>query len=96
MVQARRDVMSRPRTLSIRRLTCIPCKYAKFWEDPDRIPMEWLALLLMVLALGVFFSIYAAPREVQSPDGRPPIDLYRAYRALAGRGWRVMLPRSQT
>lgn len=47
--------------------------------------MEFLALLLMVLALGVFFSIYAAPHEVQSPDGRPPIEVYRKYRSIAGR-----------
>ncbi|KAK5656323.1 hypothetical protein OQA88_4703 [Cercophora sp. LCS_1] len=59
-------------------------QYNQFWENPYDTPMEWLALLLMVMALGTFFSIYSAPHEVSYPGGSAPIDMYRRYRAAAG------------
>ncbi|KAK1760833.1 fungal-specific transcription factor domain-containing protein [Echria macrotheca] len=58
-------------------------EYDEFWKDPYNVSHEWLALLLMVLALGAFFSIYVAPHEVQGPDGSPSMEPYRRFRSAA-------------
>lgn len=59
-------------------------EYNEFWSDPYHVPMEWLALLVMILALGTFFSVYVAPHEVEIHGGPCPMDMYRQYRAAAG------------
>ncbi|KAK0651866.1 fungal-specific transcription factor domain-containing protein [Cercophora newfieldiana] len=59
-------------------------EYNEFWKDPYNAPMEWIALLLMILALGTFFSIYVSPHEVENAHSPPPMDVYRRYRAAAG------------
>ncbi|KAK0626577.1 hypothetical protein B0T14DRAFT_492870 [Immersiella caudata] len=59
-------------------------EYNIFWNEPYGVSLEWLALLLMILALGTFFSIHVAPHEVESPNGPSAIDVYRRYRAAAG------------
>ena len=63
-------------------------EYNEFWADPYSVSLEWLSLLLMVLALGTFFSIYVAPHEVEIPNAPSPIDVYRRYRV--GAGWALV------
>jgi hypothetical protein len=46
--------------------------------------MEWLALLFCVLALGVFFSSWIAPHELQADSPMPVLKRFRQFRAAAG------------
>ena len=46
--------------------------------------MEWLALLLVILSMGTFISIYVAPDEAETFGDVSPMEKYRQYRAAAG------------
>ncbi|KAK0752018.1 hypothetical protein B0T18DRAFT_320084 [Schizothecium vesticola] len=59
-------------------------QYNDFWQDPWHVPMEWLALLLMIVSQGIVFAIYAAPDEIECIHGTSQPDKYRRLRAAAG------------
>ncbi|KAK1829648.1 hypothetical protein QBC39DRAFT_262647 [Podospora conica] len=59
-------------------------QYNDFWQDPYHAPMEWIALLLMVISQGIVFAIYAAPEEIECIPGASQPDKYRRLRAAAG------------
>ncbi|KAH8897212.1 hypothetical protein GQ53DRAFT_679854 [Thozetella sp. PMI_491] len=59
-------------------------QYTQFCKDPDSASLEWIALLLIILALAIFFSTFNAPHELQSDSDVPPMDRYRQLRAAAG------------
>ncbi|KAK3944185.1 fungal-specific transcription factor domain-containing protein [Diplogelasinospora grovesii] len=59
-------------------------QYNEFWLDPDKTPLDWVALLLLVLALGTFFSTFQAPHELENDSDVPPMERFRRYRAAAG------------
>jgi len=59
-------------------------QYNEFWTNPSKVDIEWLALLFMVMALGIFFSSWAAPHELQSDSTVPPMERFKHYRAAAG------------
>jgi hypothetical protein len=59
-------------------------QYAEFWQDESKLPLDWVALLFNILALGVFFSTFTAPHELQSDSDVPPMQRYSQYRSVAG------------
>ncbi|GKT40840.1 fusarisetin A cluster transcription factor fsa6 [Colletotrichum spaethianum] len=58
-------------------------QYARFWADPHGTPMNWLALLFMIMSLGVFYSTLMAPHELSSDSPVPPMDRFKLFRAAA-------------
>ncbi|KAL8366767.1 hypothetical protein RB595_008784 [Gaeumannomyces hyphopodioides] len=66
-------------------------QYRDFWADPDTAPLEWLALLLLVLCATVHYSSFASPQELQPLSADHPdaaLRLLRQYRA--GAGWALV------
>ncbi len=59
-------------------------EYAAFWQDPSKVEVEWLALLFIIMALGIFFSTWAAPHELQADSTTPALDRFKQYRSAAG------------
>ncbi|KAB5563299.1 hypothetical protein GE09DRAFT_777776 [Coniochaeta sp. 2T2.1] len=60
-------------------------QYAEFWQDQGRTtPVDWIALLFNVLALGTFFSTYTAPHELELDSDVPPMQRFSQYRTAAG------------
>jgi hypothetical protein len=60
-------------------------QYAEFWQDQSGPPLDWIALLFNILALGTFFSIYTAPHELASDSNVPPMQRFSLFRTIAGR-----------
>lgn len=66
-------------------------QYRDFWADPDTAPLEWLALLLLLLCATVHYSSFASPQELQPLGADRPdaaLRLLRQYRA--GAGWALV------
>ncbi|KAI1477918.1 fungal-specific transcription factor domain-containing protein [Daldinia eschscholtzii] len=59
-------------------------EYNEFCKDPEGAPLDWVAILYMVLALGVLFSSFAAPHELMSDSPTPVMDRFKQYRGAAG------------
>lgn len=59
-------------------------EYNEFWKDQSKVSLHWIAQLFMVMALGVFFSSFAAPHELQSDSPAPAMDTFKRYRGAAG------------
>jgi hypothetical protein len=59
-------------------------QYALFWQEPQKVPYHWLALLFMIMGLGVFFSSFMAPHELKGDSPEPPMDRLKLYRSAAG------------
>ncbi|KAK7996339.1 hypothetical protein PG991_015806 [Apiospora marii] len=59
-------------------------EYAGFWRDPSRPSLHWIAMLFMVVALGLFFSIYQAPHELEGESDISPEERFKLYRGAAG------------
>ncbi|KAI0166843.1 fungal-specific transcription factor domain-containing protein [Hypoxylon sp. FL1284] len=59
-------------------------EYNEFRKDPHRAPLQWIALLYMVLALGIFFSAYFAPHELGADSPVPAMDRFKQFRGAAG------------
>ena len=59
-------------------------EYHQFWQNPSEAPLEWIALLFMVTGLGVFFSKFQSPHELESDSPMPALDRFRQYRGAAG------------
>lgn len=59
-------------------------QYAEFWQDQSQMPVGWIALLFNILALGIFFSTYTAPHELEADSDIPPMQRFSQYRTAAG------------
>ncbi|KAI1466325.1 fungal-specific transcription factor domain-containing protein [Daldinia caldariorum] len=59
-------------------------EYNEFCKDPEGAPLNWIAILYMILALGVFFSSFSAPHELLNDSPTPIMDRFRQYRGAAG------------
>ncbi|KAL7625085.1 hypothetical protein AAE478_004299 [Parahypoxylon ruwenzoriense] len=59
-------------------------EYNEFCQNPSSAPLHWIALLYMILALGVFFSMFQAPHELENDSTVPPMDRFRQFRGAAG------------
>ncbi|KAI4867238.1 hypothetical protein F4820DRAFT_213039 [Hypoxylon rubiginosum] len=59
-------------------------EYNEFCKNPYEAPLHWIALLYMVLALGIFFSAYHAPHELESDSIVPAMDRFKQFRGAAG------------
>ncbi|OTB07767.1 hypothetical protein M426DRAFT_8366 [Hypoxylon sp. CI-4A] len=59
-------------------------EYNEFCKNPDETPLHWIAMLFMVLALGVFFSSFSAPHELEGDSPLLPGDRFKRYRGAAG------------
>ena len=59
-------------------------KYEAFWNDMANVDNAFLALVFVILQLGVHFSTFSAPHELEL-DGTnmTPVERYRAFRAAA-------------
>ncbi|KAI1332028.1 hypothetical protein F5Y16DRAFT_358351 [Xylariaceae sp. FL0255] len=56
-------------------------QYSAFLKDPQAAEMHWLATLFIILALGVFFSSFIAPHELEIDSPVPAMDRFREYRS---------------
>lgn len=59
-------------------------EYNDFCKDPHSASLHWIALLYMILALGVFFSLFSAPHELESDSPMSGMDRFKQYRGAAG------------
>lgn len=59
-------------------------QYAEFWQDQSALPLDWIALLFNILALGTFFSTFTAPHELENDSDIPPMQRFSQYRTAAG------------
>ncbi|KAK8058743.1 hypothetical protein PG994_009191 [Apiospora phragmitis] len=59
-------------------------EYVEFWRDPSKPSLHWIAILFMISALGLFFSIYQAPHELEGESDLSPEDRFKLYRGAAG------------
>ncbi|KAI1501100.1 hypothetical protein F5X99DRAFT_212986 [Biscogniauxia marginata] len=59
-------------------------QYNAFLKNPQGTDLHWLALLFMVLALGILFSTFQAPHELENDSPIPAIDRFKQYRGVCG------------
>ncbi|KAI0396854.1 hypothetical protein F5Y17DRAFT_418097 [Xylariaceae sp. FL0594] len=59
-------------------------QYNKFHANRDSADVHWIAILFMVLALGVFFSSFQAPHELQGDSDMSAMSRFRKYRGACG------------
>lgn len=59
-------------------------EYNTFWQDPSAVSLHWIAILFMVASLGVFYSSFQAPHELQSDSPLAAMDRFKLYRGAAG------------
>ncbi|KAI0122845.1 fungal-specific transcription factor domain-containing protein [Xylariales sp. AK1849] len=59
-------------------------QYHQFWLDPSSASLHWIAILFMVASLGVFFSSFQAPHELETDSHIPVMDRIKLYRGAAG------------
>ncbi|KAH6987514.1 fungal-specific transcription factor domain-containing protein [Ilyonectria sp. MPI-CAGE-AT-0026] len=58
--------------------------YAKFWQDPSKASLHWIAQLFMMLGLGVLFNTFMNFSEVEGDSPDQPLDRMRLYKTCAG------------
>ncbi|KAI1180869.1 hypothetical protein F4777DRAFT_175893 [Nemania sp. FL0916] len=59
-------------------------QYIEFLENPSETDIHWIAILFMILALGIFFSSFQAPHELEIDSDTPAMDRFRQYRGACG------------
>ncbi|KAI5924362.1 hypothetical protein F4810DRAFT_665115, partial [Camillea tinctor] len=59
-------------------------QYNAFIQNPQGTDLHWIAMLFMVLALGIFFSTFQAPHELEVDSDIPGIDRFKQYRGICG------------
>ncbi|KAF4119703.1 Fungal trans [Geosmithia morbida] len=59
-------------------------KYARFCQNPDSATLHWISQVFMILSMGVYYSQYQAPAEIEQDSAIPPADRVRHYRICAG------------
>ncbi|KAK4189617.1 Fusarisetin A cluster transcription factor fsa6 [Podospora australis] len=58
-------------------------QYNEFWQDPEKTHIQWISLLLIIVAMGTLLSIFTAPHELAQDSDVPPMERFRIYRAAA-------------
>ncbi|KAI0598101.1 hypothetical protein F4775DRAFT_557729 [Biscogniauxia sp. FL1348] len=59
-------------------------QYNAFLKDPQGTDLHWIATLFMVMALGILFSTFQSPHELEVDSDVPAIDRFKQYRGICG------------
>ncbi|KAI1429546.1 hypothetical protein F5Y12DRAFT_710033 [Xylaria sp. FL1777] len=59
-------------------------QYNEFLRNKQDADIHWIATLFMILALGIFFSSFQAPHELEVDTSMPAMDRFRQYRGACG------------
>ncbi|KAI0969690.1 hypothetical protein F4678DRAFT_437931 [Xylaria arbuscula] len=59
-------------------------QYNEFLKNRQAADIHWIATLFMILALGIFFSSFQAPHELEIDTDTPAMDRFRQYRGACG------------
>ncbi|KAI0119965.1 hypothetical protein GGR51DRAFT_2985 [Nemania sp. FL0031] len=59
-------------------------QYNEFLKNRSEADIHWIATLFMILALGIFFSSFQAPHELEVDSSMPAMDRFRYYRGACG------------
>jgi hypothetical protein len=59
-------------------------QYNEFLKNRQAADVHWIATLFMILALGIFFSSFQAPHELEVDTAMPAMDRFRQYRGACG------------
>ncbi|KAI1262534.1 hypothetical protein F5Y18DRAFT_397508 [Xylariaceae sp. FL1019] len=59
-------------------------QYTVFLKDPQAADLHWIATLFIILSLGIFFSSFQAPHELELDSSMPAMDRYKQYRGACG------------
>ncbi|KAI1354972.1 hypothetical protein F5Y01DRAFT_271789 [Xylaria sp. FL0043] len=59
-------------------------QYNEFLKNRQDADIHWIATLFMILALGIFFSSFQAPHELEIDNSMPAMDRFRQYRGACG------------
>ncbi|KAI1820622.1 hypothetical protein F4861DRAFT_545394 [Xylaria intraflava] len=59
-------------------------QYNQFLKNRHDADIHWVATLFMILALGIFFSSFQAPHELEVDSSEPAMDKFQQYRAACG------------
>ncbi|KAI1131923.1 hypothetical protein F5Y10DRAFT_261633 [Nemania abortiva] len=59
-------------------------QYNEFLRNRSEADIHWIATLFMILALGIFFSSFQSPHELEVDSSMPAMDRFRQYRGACG------------
>ncbi|KAI0490811.1 fungal-specific transcription factor domain-containing protein [Xylaria cf. heliscus] len=59
-------------------------QYNEFLKNRHQADIHWIASLFMILALGIFFSSFQSPHELEVDSPAPAMDRFRQYRGACG------------
>ncbi|KAI1484859.1 hypothetical protein F5X96DRAFT_662546 [Biscogniauxia mediterranea] len=59
-------------------------QYNAFLKNPQGTDLHWIATLFMVMALGILFSTFQSPHELELDSDVPAIDRFNQYRGICG------------
>ncbi|KAI0550857.1 hypothetical protein F4679DRAFT_583225 [Xylaria curta] len=59
-------------------------QYNEFLKNRQQADIHWIASLFMILALGIFFSSFSSPHELEVDSPEPAMDRFRQYRGACG------------
>ncbi|KAI0457909.1 fungal-specific transcription factor domain-containing protein [Xylaria acuta] len=59
-------------------------QYNEFLKNKHQADIHWIASLFMILALGIFFSSFQSPHELEVDSPEPAMDRFRQYRGACG------------
>ncbi|KAI0875005.1 fungal-specific transcription factor domain-containing protein [Hypoxylon argillaceum] len=59
-------------------------QYNEFLKNRHEADIHWIAALFMILALGIFFSSFQAPHELEVDSPTPAMSRFRQYRGACG------------
>ncbi|KAI1754500.1 hypothetical protein F4782DRAFT_528422 [Xylaria castorea] len=59
-------------------------QYNEFLKNENQADIHWIASLFMILALGIFFSSFSSPHELEVDSPEPAMDRFRQYRGACG------------
>ncbi|KAI0408083.1 hypothetical protein F4802DRAFT_605149 [Xylaria palmicola] len=59
-------------------------QYNEFLKNRSQADIHWIATLFMILALGIFFSSFQSPHELEIDTSMPAMDRFRYYRGACG------------
>ncbi|TGJ83427.1 hypothetical protein E0Z10_g5321 [Xylaria hypoxylon] len=59
-------------------------QYNEFLKNRHEADIHWIATLFMILALGIFFSSFQSPHELEIDSSTPAMDRFRHYRGACG------------
>ncbi|KAI2633824.1 hypothetical protein GGS21DRAFT_114264 [Xylaria nigripes] len=59
-------------------------QYNQFLQNRKDADIHWIATLFMILGLGIFFSSFQTPHELELDSSMPAMDKFRKYRGACG------------